>query len=164
MTQTYFVINLKKEINDKPLMKALSFVLTGRLANTDIYSNEASVQNFVYVWNGLYSVSIVHLDLNLKKEQFLQRLGAIYKWISFTRDCFIKRICPDWTQLNDPIHIPDFFTRQCFPFSQTQKSKISMFSGATSVTDWAFSFFPLPWPLVRLPTGTKWHWKELFQG
>lgn len=53
-----------------------------------------------------------------------------------------KRICPDsdWTQLNDLIHIPDFFTRQCFSFSQTQKSKISMFSGATSVTDWAFSF------------------------
>lgn len=55
-----------------------------------------------------------------------------------------KRICPDsdWTQLNDPIHIPDFFKRQCFPFSQTQKSKISMFSGATSVTDWAFCFLP----------------------
>lgn len=51
-----------------------------------------------------------------------------------------KSICPDfdWTQLNDPIHIPDFFTRQCFPFSHIQKSKISMFSGATSVTDWAF--------------------------
>lgn len=55
-----------------------------------------------------------------------------------------KSICPDSdsAHLSDPIHIPDFFTRQCFPFSQREKSKISMFSGATSVTDWPPFFLP----------------------
>lgn len=138
-------------------MRALSSVLTGLFADTEIYSNKA----VVYVWKRPCFVSIVNLDSNLKQEQFLQRPGAIYKWISLTLDCFIKRFWLDRTQLNDPIHIPAFFTRQCFPFSQKQKSKISMFSGATRVTDWV-SFFFLP--LVRLPTGTKWHRKELFQG
>lgn len=119
-------------------MRALSSVLTGLFANTEIYSNKA----VVYVWKRPCFVSILHLDLNLKQEQFLQRLGAIYKWISLTLNCFIKRFWLDRTQLNDPIHIPAFFTRRCFPFSQKQKSKISMFSGATRVTDWVF-FSPL---------------------
>ena len=53
-----------------------------------ILYSEVHVQ--LYIWNRLCSVSILHLDLNLKKEQFLQRSGTIYKWISFTVDCFIK--------------------------------------------------------------------------
>lgn len=38
-----------KGLKWKLLMKTLSLVLTGVLTNTEIHSNEASVQNFVFV-------------------------------------------------------------------------------------------------------------------
>lgn len=113
-------------------------------------------------WKRLCSVSILHLDLKWKKKEFFPKIGCNLQMNFLHARLLHKSICPDsdWTQLNDSIHIPDFFTRQCFSFSQTEKSKISMFSGATSVTDWPF-FFSCHQPLVRLATGTKWHWKSL---
>lgn len=117
------------------------------------------------LWNRLFCVNSAS-GLEFEKGAISPKIGCNLQMNFLHARLLHKRICPDsdWTQLNDPIHIPDFFTRQCFPFSRTQKSKISMFSGATSVTDWAFFFCHQP--LVRLPTGTKWHWKELvfFQG
>lgn len=73
-----------------------------------------------------------------------------------------KEFAPDLTQPNDPIHIPGFLW---FPFPPTQTAEISIFSSATSFTDWALFFlFPvLQWPLVRCPAGTKWHRQERFR-
>lgn len=93
-----------------------------------------------------------------KDMRFLHRSGSIYKWISFMLGCLTKRICPDLSQPNNPIHIPDFVW---FPFPPTQTAEISIFLGATSLPDWTlfFLFFPplLQWPLVRFPAGTEWH-------
>lgn len=98
----------------------------------------------------------------LEKEGIFPKIGCNLQMNFLHARLLHKSICPDsdWTQLNDSIHIPDFFTRRCFSFCQTEKSKISMFSGATSVTDWPF-FFSCHQPLVSLATGTKWHWKSL---
>lgn len=113
-----------------------------------------------------YTEPTLHLDLNFEEGDISQTMGCNLQMNFLHARLLHKRICTDsdWTQLNDPIHIPKFFTRQGFPFSPTRKSKISMFSGATSVTDWAFFFCHQP--LVRLLTGTKTQWKEpvLFQG
>lgn len=72
-----------------------------------------------------------------------------------------------WTQLNDPIHIPDFFTRLRFPFCQTRNSYKFPCSQVQQVSliGPLFLFFSLPpWPLVRVATGTTWQWEELCQG
>ena len=132
-----------------------------------LYSGKVLVR--LYIWHSLCSDLCVNFASGpeFEKGAISPKIGCNLQMNFLHAWLLHKRICPDsdWTQLNDPIHIPDFFTRQCFPFSQTQKSKISMFSGATSVTDWALFFVCLQ-PLVRSPTGTKWHWKELvlFQG
>lgn len=80
-----------------------------------------------------------------KRNNFSKRSGAIYKWISFTLHCFIKVfvLTQDWTQLVEPIHIPLFFYKTISPpFSHTKAlCGISMFPGATSVTDWPVVLF-----------------------
>lgn len=42
----------------------------------------------------LYKIDFIQSTMHLpfEKEQFLQRSGAIYKWISFTLHCLIRRI------------------------------------------------------------------------
>lgn len=98
-------------------------------------------------WNRLCFVSILCQDLTLeKKAQFLQRWGAIYKWISFMLDCFIKafvltQIEHTWVILSIfPTSLPDnvfHFQRERsrkFPCSQVQQVLlIGAFFSATNL-------------------------------
>lgn len=81
------------------------------------------------------------------------QLNFLHAWL------FLKSICPDsdGAHLNDPIHIPDFVTRQRLSFPQMEEPHISMFPAATNVSDWPFYLcatnFLLGYKLEQSDTG-----------
>lgn len=113
-----------KGLKWKLLMKTLSLVLTGVLTNTDIHSNEASVQNFVFVKSSLFCVNCASA---FWKRAISPKIGCNSQMNFLHAPLLHKKNCPDWTQLNDPIHIPDivfhFLERRSpkFPCSQVQQ-------------------------------------------
>lgn len=115
----------------------------------------------MYESNKLCPLLILHLVLNWKKGAISpKRSAAIYKWISFMLDCFIKafvltQIEHSWMILSI---FPSSLQDNVFHFLETQKSKMSMFSHATSVTDWLPPIFSATNLLLDYQTGTEWHW------
>lgn len=103
-----------------------------------------NILHFLCWWKILCSFSTPHLDLNLKKEQFHHRSGAIYKWISSMPGCFIKvfvltQIEHSWmilsifqTSLLDSVFHFHTYRNLKFPCSQVQQVLlIGPFFGAT---------------------------------
>jgi len=73
-----------------------------------------------------------------KRSNFYQRSGAIYKWISFMLDCFVKAFVLtqiEYTSVILSIFLTSSLEDNVFHFVKQRTPKISMFSGATSVTD-----------------------------
>lgn len=145
-----------KGLKWKLLMKTLSLVLTGVLTNTEIHSNEVSVQNFVFVKSSLFCVNCASA---FWKRAISPKIGCNSQMNFLHAPLLHKKNCPDWTQLNDPIHIPDIV----FHFLEHRSPKFPCSQVQQVLLIGPFLFFFLlflPWPLVRLPTGTKWHWRR----
>lgn len=102
-------------------------------------------------------MSTVHLPF--EKEQFLQRSGAIHKWISFMLHCFIRRIVlteHSWMILSIFLTLFSIFLN-----TEVQNFHVLRCNKCYWLGPFFFFFLLfLPWPLVRLPTGTKWHWRR----
>lgn len=97
----------------------------------------------------LYKIDIVlwqlctHLAINRKQEPFLQRPVCNLQ-MNFLHASLPHKKHLSWLRLNTADwsypYSADLYMTMFFPFSPTQHCYISMFSGATSVTDWTCLF------------------------